>query len=105
MYNIFLTRSICGRFNIGKATGLRTVRRVANALILISPEIIRWPTGEYLEEVKNGFHVMGFPDTIGCIDGMHVRIPKPKNHGNSYINRKKFPSVILQVNIIYFLLL
>lgn len=89
-------RSICGRFNIGKATGLRTVRRVTNALILISPEIIQWPSGDYLEEVKNGFHEMGMPNTIGCIDGMHVQIPKPRLHGQSYINRKKFASVILQ---------
>lgn len=47
--------------------------------------------------MKNGFHEMGMPNTIGCIDGMHVQIPKPRLHGQSYINRKKFASVILQV--------
>ncbi|KAG5899299.1 hypothetical protein JTB14_029253 [Gonioctena quinquepunctata] len=89
-------RSICGRFNIGRATALRTVRRVAEALFSLSKNICKWPTGEYLEEVMNGFTQMGFPNTIGCIDGMHVRIPKPKDHGLSYINRKGFPSIILQ---------
>ncbi|KAG5858841.1 hypothetical protein JTB14_029222 [Gonioctena quinquepunctata] len=67
-------RSICGRFNIGRATALRTVRRVAEALFSLSKNICKWPTGEYLEEVMNGFTQMGFPNTIGCIDGMHVRI-------------------------------
>ncbi|KAG5878293.1 hypothetical protein JTB14_033094 [Gonioctena quinquepunctata] len=43
----------------------------------------------------NGFTQMGFPNTIGCIDGMHVRI-QTKDHGLSYINRKGFPSIILQ---------
>lgn len=63
----------------------------------ISPGVIKCPTDEYLEEVKNGFRQMGMQNVIGCIDGMHVPIPKPKHHGNSYINRKKFASVILQV--------
>nr|XP_023021011.1 protein ANTAGONIST OF LIKE HETEROCHROMATIN PROTEIN 1-like isoform X2 [Leptinotarsa decemlineata] len=89
-------RSICGRFNVGKATALRTVRRVAEVLLYISPNFILWPTNDYLEEVKNGFQRMGFPNTIGAIDGTHIKIPKPKNHGNSYVNRKSYPSIILQ---------
>lgn len=40
---------------------------------------------------------MGMRDTIGCIDGMHIPIPKPREHGQSYINRKKFASLVLQV--------
>ncbi|KAJ8945484.1 hypothetical protein NQ314_009237 [Rhamnusium bicolor] len=64
-------RSICGRFNIGKATGLRTVRRVANALFDISPTIIKWPTGDERERVIEQFQLKGFPSTIGAIDGTH----------------------------------
>lgn len=33
---------------------------------------------------------------LGAIDGCHIRIDKPKDHPNSYINRKGYPSVILQ---------
>lgn len=33
---------------------------------------------------------------IGCIDGSHVRITAPKVSPNSYINRKKFHSILLQ---------
>lgn len=93
----FLHRSICGRFNVGKATALRTVRRVAEALLYVGPNFILWPTNDYLEETINGFHRMGFPNTIGAIDATHIKIPKPKDHGNSYINRKSYPSIILQV--------
>lgn len=93
-------RSICSRFNIGKATALRTVRRVADALVTLSPNVITWPSGENLENIKGGFNEMGFPNTIGAIDGMYIPIPKPKEHGLSYICRKGFSCVTLQVIIL-----
>lgn len=33
---------------------------------------------------------------LGVIDGCHIRIEKPTEYPNSYINRKGFPSVLLQ---------
>lgn len=33
---------------------------------------------------------------VGAIDGSHIRILKPKQHPNSYLNRKGFHSVLLQ---------
>lgn len=33
---------------------------------------------------------------IGCLDGSHIEILKPKESSSSYFNRKKFPSVVLQ---------
>jgi hypothetical protein len=39
---------------------------------------------------------MGFPQTIGCIDGSFIPIPLPKEHGRSYICRKHFAAIILQ---------
>lgn len=96
---MFFSRSICGRFNVGMATGIRTVRRVAAALTDLSPQLIKWPTHseEYLNAVVTGFERMGFPQTIGVIDGSYIPIPLPKEHGISYINRKNVPSIILQV--------
>lgn len=38
----------------------------------------------------------GFPGIIGCIDGCHMRINKPKMHPNSYFNRKNYHSILLQ---------
>ncbi|KAG5869227.1 hypothetical protein JTB14_035663 [Gonioctena quinquepunctata] len=89
-------RSICGRFDIGKATGLRSVRRVANALSKKSSIIIKWPTGVEYDQVVAGFAAKGFPNTVGAIDGCHIEIPKPKEHGVSYINRHGYSSILLQ---------
>lgn len=33
---------------------------------------------------------------LGAIDGCYIRIEKPQDNPNSYINRKGFPSVVLQ---------
>lgn len=40
----------------------------------------------------------GFPKVLGAIDGTHVQITKPKEHGESYINRKGYHSMQLQVS-------
>jgi hypothetical protein len=71
---------------------------VANALIEIAPTFIKWPTNNYMMHVKNSFNAMGFPNTIGIIDGTYIPIPLPKEKDVAYICRKKFAAVILQVN-------
>ncbi|XP_045460636.1 putative nuclease HARBI1 [Harmonia axyridis] len=37
-----------------------------------------------------------FEGVIGCIDGSHIGILPPREHPNSYVNRKGFHSVLLQ---------
>lgn len=73
------------------------MRRVVNALFEISPNVIVWPTEERLQQIEERFTNAGFPNTVGAIDGCHIPIPQPKEHGISYINRKNFASLILQV--------
>lgn len=75
---------------------------MTEALLKLGPSIITWPHGESLNLIKEGFRQIGFPDTIGAVDGTYIKIPKPKEYGLSYICRKNFPSVILQVSIKYF---
>lgn len=93
-------RSICDRFDVGKATGWRSVKRVVNALINLRNYYIKWPTEEeamecatFLEEKK------GFPGIIGMIDGTHIKIEAPQENHESYINRKGYHSIQLQVVI------
>ncbi|KAB0802633.1 hypothetical protein PPYR_04819 [Photinus pyralis] len=38
----------------------------------------------------------GFPNVIGAIDGTHIPIVAPHNMANSYINRNKYYSIVLQ---------
>ncbi|XP_018314654.1 uncharacterized protein [Mycetomoellerius zeteki] len=68
-------RSICDRFNVGKATGLRIVRRVINALISLREQFITWPTeDEAIESIATFKQDKGFPNVIGAIDGTHIVI-------------------------------
>jgi len=47
--------------------------------------------------IEKGFHEMkGFPGVVGAIDGSHIEIKMPSVSGESYVNRKGFPSVLLQ---------
>lgn len=62
--------------------------------------MITWPTGEYVQNVVDELAQMGFPNIIGVIDGSYIPIPQPKVHGLSYICRKNFPCIILQVGTI-----
>lgn len=41
----------------------------------------------------------GFPGIIGIVDGSHVEIPEPFQDGETYYNRKKFPSIQFQVSM------
>jgi hypothetical protein len=37
--------------------------------------------------------LQGLPQVIAALDGMHTLIRKPANSGDSYINRKNYPSL------------
>ena len=57
-------------------------------------EYISWPHQCQYKFMANEFaEKNGFPDVIGCIDGMHIPIRPPANDRDSYINRKEFPSI------------
>lgn len=76
------------------------MRRVADAVLEVAPSFIIWPSDNNVEIVINSFHEMGFPNTIGAIDGTYIPIPKPKENGASYICRKNFAALTLPVSII-----
>jgi len=54
-----------------------------------------------VEEAKNNWTLIknryGFPKVIGAIDGTHIKITAPKVNPESYVNRKGFHSIQLQV--------
>jgi len=59
---------------------------------------IKWPS---LEKAKATWTFIqmkhGFPKVIGAIDGTHVKIAAPRKSPESYINRKGYYSIQLQV--------
>lgn len=58
-----------------------------------------------MNEIKGNFEAKehpGFPGIIGVIDGTHIRIRAPTRQPDAYVNRKKFHSLVTQVNAIFF---
>ena len=63
--------------------------------------LLMFLTGNEMNEIKENFEAKGcpgFPGIIGVIDGTHIRIRAPTRHPDAYINRKKFHSLVTQVN-------
>ena len=90
--------SVCDCFNVGRATAVRSVRRVVNALVSLREQFIKWPTEEKVVTSEREFRSKkGFPDVLGLIDGTHVKLDVPKNNADGYVNRKGYHSIQLQV--------
>lgn len=86
-------RDVADRFCITISSLYRTLRRVIFSLSNLSPQIIKWPTEEEKIVSEEHFRANGFPRVIGAIDGSHIRIDKPINDSDSYINRKGYYSI------------
>lgn len=83
---------------MGRATALKCVRRVVNALVVLAPTFITWLNDEKARVIKNGFFSSStFRNVLGAIDGTHINISALHEHPESYVNRKGHFSIILQV--------
>ncbi|CAM4675694.1 unnamed protein product [Leuciscus chuanchicus] len=95
-------RVVSRAFDMPRSTVHRIVHRVAEEVVAIRHQVIRFPnTPEDLEAVCRGFAGLArhraFLKAAGAIDGCHVRIKPPSGpDGQCYRNRKLFPSIILQ---------
>lgn len=47
-------------------------------------------------EAINGFDRLGFPQTVGTIDEIHIPIIRPVENATDYFNGKGFHSIIMQ---------
>ncbi|CAH2014663.1 unnamed protein product [Acanthoscelides obtectus] len=70
--------------------------RLTSFLSDLSPHTIKWPTEDEKGIIENHFNMNGFPNVIRAIDGTHIKIDKPQNDPDSYINRKGYYSVQMQ---------
>ncbi|XP_066599980.1 putative nuclease HARBI1 [Prorops nasuta] len=90
-------RDIADRFGVTISTLHTIITRVTKFLVKIAKTIIQMPTREEEIKIKEYFlKEQGFPGVIGLIDGTHIRIDKPKEDPDSYINRKHFYSIHVQ---------
>lgn len=112
-------RDVCDRFNLCLDTMFNIITRICNFLLSIAPSEIRFPTAEEKKRTAQYFQQQyGFPGVIGkrmpaciryikpslhmscvfigAIDGTHIRLDRPQQDPDSYINRNKYYSIHLQ---------
>ena len=90
-------------FGVNQSTASRTVNRVTKAILLQMPRWVHLPTQVEADEQKVKFHAKaGFPGVIGCVDGTHIRIQAPSQNEHTYVNRKNYHSINVQVGQISF---
>ncbi|KAG8238529.1 hypothetical protein J437_LFUL018201 [Ladona fulva] len=90
-------RVVSDRFNISKSSLHKIIRRVTYFLSNLSPEVITWPKDQEKVLIEQYFREKQFPGVVGVIDGTHVRIDRPSEDPDSYLNRKHFYSIQAQV--------
>ena len=89
---------IADRFNVTEFSVLRIRKRICGAVLrYFKTKYIVWPNAQDKQGVKQAFQdKRGFPNVIGAIDGTHIEIRPPKEHAQTYVNRKGYHSIILQ---------
>ncbi|XP_018368221.1 PREDICTED: putative nuclease HARBI1 [Trachymyrmex cornetzi] len=91
-------RSIATKFGVGRAMAFRALWRVTYTLHCVAPRFIRWPRNQVALDVIERFQrSCGFPNVIGAIDGTHIKIRTSNEDADSYINRKGFHSMNVQM--------
>lgn len=90
-------RDVADRFGITLNALYNIISRVTDFILTLANDVIRYPnaaekavTAAFYENTK------GFPGIIGAIDGSHIRIDRPAEDPDSYINRKQYFSIHLQ---------
>lgn len=98
MGSLECVRSIADRFDVSESTFVSHNRRMSDAFCdHLLKKFIKWPDQQQYHEISNVFmDKKGFPSIIGALDGTHIKIKAPHDHGADYINRKMYHSLILQ---------
>lgn len=91
---------VADKFDVTESSVHLTLTRFLNFLQDISAQEISWPSLNERSRIQNAFFVnsggKGLRIVNGCIDGCHIPINKLQDSGDSYYNRKKLFSIILQ---------
>ena len=95
-------REITNLFGLYKSTVHGVVHEVADVLCDLKDSVIKFPTAEMQRLTSQTFAaVSNIANIVGIIDGSHIRLSRIPQGDNGYINRKGFPSIVLQVKIQY----
>ncbi|XP_071577182.1 putative nuclease HARBI1 [Temnothorax nylanderi] len=90
-------RDVADRFGITLSALYNIISRVTDFILTLANDVIRYPNAAEKAETAAFYqNTKGFPGIIGAIDGSHIRIDRPAEDPDSYINRKQYFSVNLQ---------
>ncbi|XP_036151281.1 protein ALP1-like isoform X2 [Monomorium pharaonis] len=90
-------RDVADRFGITLSALYNIITRVTDFILTLANNIIRYPNAAEKAETAIFYqNAKGFPNIIGSVDGTHIRIDRPAEDSDSYINRKQFFSIHLQ---------
>ena len=86
------------RFNVTELTVLRIRTKMCKVVKQhFIKKYITWPKDQDKQAIIRAFRdKRGFPDVIGALDSTHIQIRPPKEHLQTYVNRKGYHSIILQ---------
>lgn len=91
-------RTVGNLFGVHKSTVCKHVHQVVRLInLVLLPEEITMSNRNQCEETSQYFEQrFGIPRVIGSIDGSHIRILPPQEGYRDFVNRKGWPSVVLQ---------
>ncbi|KAJ8932013.1 hypothetical protein NQ314_015029, partial [Rhamnusium bicolor] len=94
-------REVSDRFDITKSTLFKIVR-VTYFLSNLYPRVTKWSNDLEKVEIETNFRNSNCPGVVGIIDDTHIRIDKPAEDRDSYLNRKHFYSIQVIISIIVY---
>ena len=84
--------------NVRKSTVSRMVHRVSAALCRHSREFIHFPNQDEANRQKRKFlEKSNFPNVIGCIDGMQIKIQAPTKNEHEFVNSRGKHSINVEI--------
>lgn len=91
-------RTIGLTFGVGRCTAMNIKDEFCAALLRRANEFIKFPKteDETRKAIQDFANISTFPQVVGALDGSHIHIAAPHDSPNSYINRKKYHSMVLQ---------
>ena len=96
-------RKVSNSFGLGKATVSKVIRRVTSVISeKLGPKYSVLPkTKEEVEEHAQNFTIYGFPQCVGAVDSVHIKIKMPVDNPTDYVNRKGNFTLNCQGTVVY----
>ena len=81
----------CNAFGIAVPTLSAVLPQFFDAVKSIAPRFLKLPkTNEETQAIMDAFEAkFGFPQVVGCIDGTHIPIRCPPEHGHEFFCYKR----------------